>query len=276
MRNILLVSAISLCLLANPAQAQKRAAKRPVTRAKPAPKPDPVRVLVGAIARNSLSVSGDMFAACEASDIKLLAWGLEGVRDKIALEKSEYETQEEFNARRTKLEDALNPDGDIVICQPLDDNEDAPFRYEAEREVFAGSFKAHQNVWRDVKKTGNYASKTRMGVPVTVTSSLQIEYDVDMRATLDASKPKCVKSSYLNYSYEVPAARAEAPLLKVRGYLVFAGKLVSPFISISDSEGSPTLDDPRDVYERSMLIYFAPRLIAVVGPSGMQPWKCAL
>lgn len=277
MRNVWLAAfAVSVYLSANAADAQKRAAKRPVTRAKPAAKPDPVSVLVTAIRANSLGGAGDLFAACEAADFKLLAWGLEGLKERIAVEKSEYETQEEFDARRTKLEDALNPDGDIVICQPLDDNEDAPFRYDAEREVFVGSFDAHQNVWRDFKKTGTYVSKTRMGVRASVTSSVKLEYDVDMHASLDPAKPKCIKSNYLNYSYEVPARRSDAPLLKARGYLVFAGKLVSPFISVSELEGSPTLDDPRDIYERTMTVKFAPHLISVVGPHGDRPWKCEL
>ncbi len=90
----------------------------------------------------------------------------------IALKKGEYEIEAEIEAefatRRRKLEDVLNGETQLVVCQPLDDSEDAPFRYDPEREVFTGTFLSHRNVWRDVKRTGSYVSRTRMGVRATV------------------------------------------------------------------------------------------------------------
>lgn len=239
------------------------------------PKPDPAQTLVGAISLNTLAPGESVYAACAHSSFKTLAWGLAGVDGKISLEKSEFETDAEFAGRRGKLEDALNGIGLIVVCQPLEDNEDAPFRYDAEREMFVGSFSGHQNVWRDVRKTGSYVSRTRMGVRATVTSSVDIEYDIDMGSALRDRERKCLKSDYISYSYEVPAPRSGAPALKANGYLAFVGRIVSPFVDVSDSPGSPTLDDPHDVYERTITVYFAPNLVTVVGPV-VQPWECKL
>ncbi len=256
------------------ADAQKRRAT-PRSAARPTPKPDPVGNLVGAIALNQLREGETLFAACERSSFKTLAWALDGVRSRIALEKGEYETEAEFATRRRKLEDVLNGGAQLVVCQPLDDNEDAPFRYDPEREVFTGTFLTHQNVWRDVKRTGSYVSKTRMGVRATVRSSVQLEYDVDLGSTLRDRRPACLKGSY-QFEYTVAMPRADAPLLKARGYLVFTGRLLAPFIARDDTAGSPTLDDPTDVYERSLAVNFEPAQVAVVGPAGAPAWTCRI
>lgn len=263
----------TLLTAAAPAQTRKRATALQTRRT--APKPDPLRLLVGAIALNSVASGEDLQAACARSDFKTLAWALEGVRSRVAIAKGEYETQAEFDARRGKLEDTLNGQGNIVVCQPLDDNEDAPFTYDAEREVFAGSFDAHQNVWRDVKRTGSYVSRTRMGVRATVKSSVEIEYNVDLSSALGARQPACLKGNY-TFGYEAAVPRAEAPLLKARGYLVFTGRLVAPFIASDDSPGEPTLDNPHDVFERDLTVHFSPRSVAIVGPGGSRPWICEI
>ena len=266
-----------MLMLASPsadAVAQKRrTATRPAGKA--AVKSDPVGDLVLAIQINQLRDGETLFAACQRSSFKTLAWALNGMRSRIALEKGEYETEAEFATRRRKLEDVVNQGGEIVVCQPLDDNEDAPFRYDPERELFKGSFVTHQNVWRDVKRTGSYVSKTRMGVKATVRSSVQIEYDVDLGTRLRGLQLPCLKGSF-EFDYEVPVPREDAPLLKARGYLVFTGRLTSPFVSQNDTEGSPTLDDPTDVYERSLTVSFEPRRADVIGPVGDPAWTCVL
>jgi hypothetical protein len=272
---VCLLAAVTIMVIASGgADAQKRrAASRPAART--APRPDPVGNLVGAIALNQLREGETLFAACERSSFKTLAWALDGMRSRIALKKGEYETEAEFATRRRKLEDVLNGEGRLVVCQPLDDNEDAPFRYDPEREVFAGTFLTHQNVWRDVKRTGSYVSKTRMGVRATVRSSVQLEYDVDLGSTLRDRRPDCLKGSY-QFEYTVAVPRADAPLLKGRGYLVFTGRLVAPFIARDDTTGSPTLDDPTDVYERSLTVNFEPAEMAVAGPAGAPAWTCRI
>lgn len=269
-------AAAILALAATPSLAQKRPAKRPAPAAKPAPKPDPIRLLVTAVAMNSAAADTDLYSACKRANFKYLAIGLEGLKDKIVPEKSEYETETEFAARREKLENGINQDNDVIFCQPLNDNEDAPFDYDAEREIFSGSFVKHQNVWRDVKKTGSYVSKTRMGVRATVTSSVQFEYNVVLSPLPLSHSGGCLISNYSNYSYWLPAPRSMAPILKGGGYLVFMGRLTAPFVEVSDTPGEPTLDDPRDVYEHTVSVYFYPRSLAVVGPDGVRHWECKL
>jgi hypothetical protein len=230
--------------------------------------------MVVAISVNTLRPGEGLYDACKRVSFKSLAWGLYGARDRITLDKSEYETATEFSDRRGKLEGIINQQGQIVICQPLDDNEDAPFRYDADREVFIGTFDQHQNVWRDVKRTGSYVSRTRMGVRATVTSSIDIEYDLQL-SSLDVFARSCGKQSYGSLAYEVPIPRATAPLLKAAGYLVFVGRLVSPFVTTSDSPGEPSLDNPKDVYERDIEVHLALASAAVVGPGNVVAWKCA-
>jgi hypothetical protein len=236
---------------------------------------DPIGTLVTAVTVNSVKPGADLYAACRRSSFKLLAWSLYGARNRLSIEKSEYETEAEFQARKAKLESLINFQGDIIVCQPLDDNEDAPFTYDAETQAFKGTFRTHQNVWRDIKRTGSYVSRTRMGVRATVTASVDIEYDLNM-PSLDKMRARCLKTDYLETSYSVPVAREKAPALKALGYLVFVGRLVAPFVDTSDSPGSPTLDDPHDVYERSITVNFQPHLVAVAGPGGMHPYSCEL
>lgn len=228
-----------------------------------------------AVALNSVKPGEDLYSACRRSSFKLLAWALYGARKRVSIEKSEYETEVEFQARKAKLESLINFRGDIIVCQPLDDNEDAPFTYDAEAQAFKGTFRAHQNVWRDVKRTGSYVSRTRMGIRATVTASVDIEYDVDM-PSLDQVSASCLDMKYLEASYSVPVARDKAPTLKALGYLVFVGKLAAPFVETNDSPGSPTLDDPHDVFERSITVNFRPVKVAVTGPGGLQPFTCDL
>jgi hypothetical protein len=51
--------------------------------------------------------------------------------------------------------------------------------------------------------------------------------------------------------------------------------LVSPFVTTSDSPGEPSLDNPKDVYERDIEVHLALASAAVVGPGNVVAWKCA-
>lgn len=214
-------------------------------------------------------------ATCSAANFKALAYGLFGVKSKIAFDKSEYETATEFETRQTTVENIINEQGILAVCQPLDDNEDAPFAYNAERQIFSGSFKAYQNVWRDSKSLGSYRSRTRMGIPMTIKASVDFEYDVTFGSALRELKSDCLSGAY-SYEYAVHVPLEEAPLLKARGRLVFLGRLVSPFISSSESAGSPTLDNPYDVNTRTLTVHFAPYAVALIGPTGKEYWRCEL
>lgn len=88
-------------------------------------------------------------------------------------------------------------------------------------------------------------------------------------------KSDCVSNTY-RFEYVASVPRDEAPLVKARGRLVFTGRLISPFISSSESSGNPTVDNPYDVYTRTLTVYFEPRSVALVGPTGKEYWKCDL
>jgi hypothetical protein len=251
-------------------------AKTPRNTAHRQSRADPLANAAAAIFLNSASREGNLQRACSRSDFKLLALGLEGIHSRINHTKGEFETEAEFADRTHKIENILNGANPIIICQSLDDNSDAPFEYDADHELFKGSFATHQNVWRDVKRLGSYVSHTKMGVRAKVTSSLEMEYNVDMGDSLRAVGRTCGKSDYLGYAYEVPVPRTAAPLLKARGYLVFLGRLVSPFVETGDTPGSPTLDDPEDIYERDYTVHFAASEVAIVGLDGARIWDCRL
>ncbi|HUD91472.1 hypothetical protein [Sphingobium sp.] len=126
--------------------------------------------------------------------------------------KSEYEKQSEFDERRTKMDPVLNPFGQLIVCQSVDDNDDAPFNYNAESESFTGSFKFRLLADLDFKKTGSYQSKTRMGVRASVESFVDFSYIVDSSAAFDEKNLPCAKVNYNSVTYSVQIDHKSAPL----------------------------------------------------------------
>lgn len=154
MRRLAIVAPILSLPFQSVLAARAQSSKRAAVQHAPKRKADPVKDMVVAIAMNTLRPDEGLFDACRRASFKTLAWGLYSARATIALAKSEYETDAEFKGRQHKLEDLLNAQGQVVVCQALNDNDDAPFTYNADRGVFSGSFAAHQNVWREIKRTG--------------------------------------------------------------------------------------------------------------------------
>ena len=241
-----------------------------------APKLSPTAVLVGNVMLNSVAPGADLYQACKKSSFKTLSWAFYQLRSSLSPEKGEYETSGEYEARVQRLTSAINGSGEIIVCQPLNDNEDAPFAYDADSGVFKGSFRNQFNVWRDIKRTGTYVSKTRMGARATVQASVDVEYNLALANSWRSANTSCLTTNYSGSSYTVPVARDQAPLLKLSGYLVFRGHVVPPFVEGADTAGSPTLDDPHDVYERSITLHFEPTAVTVVGAGGLKPFDCSV
>jgi TonB family protein len=235
-----------------------------------------IDALITAMEINSVRPGGDIYQVCRLDGFKALAWALRDNRNWLRLEKSEFETEAEFRQRTTKLENTINGLGEVVVCQPLDDNEDAPFTYKAEEQLFEGSFQSHQNVWLDTKRVGSYVSRTRMGARARVTSSIEIDYNLQLEGLPDRPRSACLGGNYGSFTYQAKVAREQAPLVKRTHFLAFAGKLVAPFVDTNDTSGSPTLDDPNDVYERDLTVHLQPTRVAVVGPQGAKPFECDL
>jgi TonB family protein len=256
--------------------AQAAIKKRPrvaqTRRSTPTPKPSNIDVLVAQLADNSIEDGDNLADACRQASFKNLAIALNMNAKLLTEPRGEFETAEEYQGRASKIAGALNV-RQMIMCQPLDDNEDAPFQYNADEEAFAGSFSKRQNVWRDVKQLGSYRSKTRMGIAATVKSSLEMEYNAEL--DLPATVKGCVESSYASdYRFRVPVPRDRAPTVKASGYLVYIGKLVAPFVSSSERSGNPTLDDPYDIYRSEITAYLDPERVVVVDGDGTEIWTC--
>ena len=260
-------------LVAHPSSAAPT--KRPVAKqATPTvKKPNPTDVLATHLALNSLVPGENIAEACRRAEFKHLAIALSMNSNLLHQEKGEYETTDQFAERVSKLWSAVNG-GETIFCQPLDDNEDLPFVYNADSQKFEASFDRNQNVWRDVKQLGSYRSKTRMGAAATVKASSQIEYDASL--TMPRSDDSCgATSSYSSiYKFQVPAAVSEAPMLKARGYVAFIGKLVSPYVTEEESSGSPTLDDPFDIQKVNLTVNLKPTRIVLINGGGKELWSC--
>lgn len=240
-----------------------------------APKASPAEVLVNSIFANSIRDGDSLSAACRRSNFKGLAYALEGMGD-MSPTKGEFETQAQFQERSDKLTTSINNVGKVIVCQELDGSSGVTFTYDADLQTFSGSFSPRLHVASYSKDTGKYASKTRMGIPMTVHSSIDVEYIADFEGSLPTTHTSCATSDFSRFSFTVPVSSDQAPLLKLTGYLVVIGNLVPPFFEQSDNPGQATLDDPYEVYERDMSVQIRPTEVAIVGISGQKVWDCSV
>ena len=191
---------------------------------KRAQKTDWAQPLARALQLNSESSYPTLYEACERSDFAALATALSVARSRIAPDKNEFWSDTEFAAIRRQAEDTVNVRGRLLVCQPLNDNEDAPFVYDANRDAFAGEFIADQNVWREFKRTGGYAGQTALGARTRVTTALELEYNLSLEWEAApapeckfgaqpgcrepygrSSDPGCLRDAGGTYKYEVSA-----------------------------------------------------------------------
>jgi hypothetical protein len=272
-----IMSAVVLAILSvNVAVAKIVPTKARTTAKATAPRIKPIDALINGIFLNSVVDQTSLYQRCLNTNVKALLWGLEGYKDRLSIEKSEFETDLEFLVRKDKMDDALNGDRTIIVCKSVIDNEDVSFNYKAEERHFLGSFNSNLRADLDWKKTGSYVSKTRMGVSARVLSYMGIDYNVDMSSTLSNVKNDCADGRYGRVSFTVPIPLSDAPAVKRDGYLVILGHLRSPFFSETHDTGNPTLDDPRDVNQYVLTANFTPNELLIVMPGGSVPWRCKL
>lgn len=262
-------TAVIFASVADAAPAKRR--PRPKATAPAKPKLSDTDILVGGIAANEFH-GAEALASCRPQDFKMLAVALNINRDWLTREQGEFETTEAYSASRAKLADALNKTP-IVICEDLSDNEDAPFKYDADRQRFEGSFASTHNVWRDSKNLGTYSAKTRMGIPMTVKASADFEYDISLEIV--QTMPGCISASYLN-TYFVPVPLADAPLTKAVGKIAYVVRLAAPYVSYKETPGDPSLDNPYDVHTFGISVTARLEKILVVGAGGKPLWQCVV
>ncbi|WP_122928130.1 TonB family protein [Sphingobium sp. LF-16] len=264
----------ALAMLIAATMAQGAPARRPAAKqraATPASKPlSPSQVLAGHLVLNRYTPATPIGAACRQASFKNLAIALNMNRELLTAAKNEFETSAQFSERSDRLQSALGGEP-ILFCESLNDNEDVPFAYKADEQLFEGSFYKNHNVWRDVKPLGSYRTKTRMGIPVTVKSSAEFEYNValDMPANLMG----CVSGDY-GYKFAVPQPIAGAPALKAGGKIAFIARLISPYVSEEESPGEPSLDNPYDIATQTITVHAQPERLIVLDGTGKEVWSC--
>lgn len=237
-----------------------------------APKPvSPSEALAAQLYLSRYQPGENLAEACRRASFKNLAFALNMNASTISTPKQEFETSEQYAARAGRLSSILAADP-VVICESLDDNPDVTFTYQADQARFDGSFLKSHNVWRDVKQLGSYRSRTRMGIAATVRSSLEMEYDV--RLSIPDNLKGCLSGSYYTYSFRVPFPLAEAPALKGGGRIVFLSRLEAPYVTKEERSGSPTLDNPSDVYNHTLTISARPEKLIVIDAAGREVWSC--
>jgi len=227
-------------------------------------------LLAGQLAINQAKPGESVGAVCNRSSFKFLAVALKANADWLAAPKGEFETSEAYAARKQKLEGLLS-DNPVVICESLNDNEDVSFAYDADHKQFDGSFLRSHNVWRDIKSLGSYRSKTRMGISATVKSSIEFEYDVSLQ--FPDEMQGCLSGTY-SVAFHAPTPIENAPALKRYGRIVYLAKLVSPFVETSQSPGSPTIDDPHDIYTSTLTVHAKPLKVIVIDGRDAEVWSC--
>lgn len=245
----------------------------PKRHAKPQPKIDPVRALVVLQDANRYDEGENLAAACRRTNFEGLAYALSLNESWLNNQKAEFETSDEYAQRSGKLADALGG-VPIIICQPLNDNEDAPFSYKADSEQFEGRLSTNQNVWRDVKQLGRFKTKTMMGVPFIVSASSEMNFDASLEIKSD--RRGCLKTEQYGsgHTYTLAVPRADAPYVKASGYLVYVARLKAPYVSTESDHDTASLDDPYEVITNGITTHVAVDRLIVVDGHGKEWWNC--
>jgi len=273
-RNLFFVLvSLSLVTPANlEAAAPTKKRTRPIAKSPPPkPKATPTQVLAAQLQLNSLFENEAVADACKRSNFKNLAIALDMNADLLTVGKGEFESSEDYQKRAGELT-AIMAGKPIVICEPLDDNPDISFTYDADTGEFSGGFSTDHNIWRDVKSLGSYRSKTRMGIPMTVKASVELEYDV--RLSLATNIKGCLNTTYSRATFTAPVSREIAPGIKGLGALVTIARLEFPYTSKEDREGSPSLDNPYDVYNYILRVHARPERFVLLDAGGKVAWSC--
>lgn len=254
--------------LASAAPAKKRVVSAPRPAVK---KMTDSELLARQLALSTLFPDEPLSAPCGRTKFQYLATAMAANESLLSLEKGEFEPDADYQKRATQLAH-LMADKPVVFCEYLDDNPDVPFAYDTEANWFAGSFNSRHNVWRDEKQLGSYKTRTRMGIPVTVKSSVEWNYNIDF--SVANSLPGCLTTKYDQSSFKASIPLEQAAAVKRYGKIAFSVRLEPPYVTTSERPGSPTLDDPYDVYSKTTEIHGRLQTVAIIDAQGAVVWKC--
>lgn len=231
-------------------------------------KPSSTDILIGQLFLNKYGASENLSSICKRADFKYLAIALGMNIDLLTHEKGEFETSEQYKQRSDKLAEILSSDP-IALCVSPDII--TSFSYHADEKIFEGSLGDTLNVLRDVKQLRSYRSKTRMGASATVKSALVMEYNAAL--SFPSYPYGCLSGEY-NHTFHVPYGRDDAPTLKSIGRIVLLAKLEPPYVGKEDTRGSPTLDNPYDIYTREITVHLKLEKLIVADYRGNEIWSC--
>lgn len=266
---ILAAVVISCALVAQPVSGAGRK-RRPVAK-KVVPKMSDTEWLATALIINRYS-EGDGFKGCTPERFSHLASALDANSNILHSEKGEFETTQEFESRLSGVHKTLQEDS-IVICEPLDDNSDVPFVFNADRGVFSGSFRTEHLIYRDSKNLGSYRSSTAMGVKATVKASVEVEYNVNLDRGSMGRTP-CLQETGSKTEFEFPYDRSLAPTLKFNGSIAYVARLKIPYVSHTRTEGKPTIDYPYDDFVHSIDVYSKLERVVILDAANTVVWAC--
>lgn len=266
-----IVMAVTIAIAAIAVSPAISAARKAAPKAQP--KIDPIKALVLMQAANRYHDGEDLAVACRRTNFKGLSYALTMNSSWLNSAKREFETSEEYADRSGKVA-TLMGGSQIIICQPLNQNEDAPFDYKADIEHFAGTLSPNQNVWRDVKQLGRFRTKTRMGIPFNVSASSEMSFDAAFEIKSDRRGCLASEKYVSTRSYSVAVPRADAPYLKATGYLVYIARLSAPYVGTDSSHDTASLDDPYEVVRNGITVHATVERLAVVDGHGKEWWDC--
>lgn len=266
----LVAGAVAMVITGTADAAPAKRRPRTKTAAPAKPRMSNSQLLAALLSANTYSTSA--LETCSPRKFKDLAIALNANREWLDVPQGEFETSEAFAQRKNQHSEALAADS-ILLCDDLSDNEDAPFKYNADKQRFEGNFSADHNVWRDTKQLGSYRAKTRMGIPMTVKASAEFEYNVSLKFRENSSG--CISGTYYN-TYFVPVPLADAPLTKAVGKIAYIARLTGPYVSYVESSDTASLDDPYEIHSFTITETAKLEKVLIVGSGGQVIWQCAV
>lgn len=272
-RRIWAVLAVSLLVgsVSHPAHAVAKK-RRPAAK-KAVPKISDTEWLVQALSINKVEFNPDL-TKCEPKRFSILAAALSANRKLLHTEQGEFETSAEYDERVAGIGAVMSSES-IMVCEPLDDNDDVPFKYDADSGTFNGSFHNHHLIYRDSKSLGSYQSSTAMGAKATVKASIDFDYNIKLSRRPGGNTP-CLRNGGYSNEFAFPVDRGAAPQLKYGGSIAYVAKLVTPYVEYSETKGKPTIDYPYDEYTNTVDVLAKLEKVMILDGSGGIVWSCEL
>jgi hypothetical protein len=236
---------------------------------------DPIELMAAALVANSAQGAPRFPEACKPQPFPSLAIALWDIRNILFPQKGEFEQRDEFDKRKQKTSEILPTLEPYFICQPLADNSEVYFQYNADREVFGGKLFKNQNIATVTRRLPPYIGQTVMGVKFKISSSITFEYNISIEYP-DGAAPCLPQNGNFPREFEVKSPIHTARTLKNSGWLIMIGTLTAPFAEMNDQYSDASLDDPSENVTRTYTVHFALKSVHIVAGDHAEVWRCDL